>query len=196
MVRKDLRSEALLWHVEHPELSVSVFACHFPGHYKDAAHALRVVRDLAADNEGTDMPLSLEEQLKLSRAEHSATRRNLMETVELLDYYRSQVNHKIDRCRPPAGYWIKGAVWGLLSDGDLMPKGKEGVYEEAVKACWAHYDKLHNNKFVKSPRPSTAHVPADEVRAAKESARVDLSDLLDDDEPEPEPVRRRRRITT
>lgn len=73
--------------------------------------------------------------------------RDEVRTIELLDYYRSQVNHVIDRSRPPAGYWIRrtdrAAVWGMLSDGDLIPKGKTDVYEEALEACWAHYDKLH-----------------------------------------------------
>lgn len=73
--------------------------------------------------------------------------RDTRKTIELLDYYRSQVNHPIDRSRPPAGFWVregkKGFVWGLLSDGDLVPAGKSDDYEAAVQGCWRHYDDLH-----------------------------------------------------
>lgn len=73
--------------------------------------------------------------------------RDEIKTIELLEYYRSQVNPLHARDRPPAGFWVKegkkGFVWGTLVDGDLIPRGKEDDYEAAVRASWDHHDKLH-----------------------------------------------------
>ena len=175
----DYRTEALTWHARHPDLSASVFACRFPGHYSDAAVAIRVVKTLAPSvtEEDLFMALSVEQQLDLKRAEHNATVRDLIKTVELMDYYRSLVSSEAkERSRPPAGYWAKegqkGFVWGLLSDGDLIPKGKASDYDATVAASWAHYDTLHDNRQIKPNRPATAHI---EPAAPEED--VDLSDL-------------------
>lgn len=74
--------------------------------------------------------------------------RDEVKTNELLDYYRSQVKQPHARDKPPPGFWIKERasdfVWGLLSDGDLIPKGKEDDYDDTVRACWDHYDDLHS----------------------------------------------------
>lgn len=208
---RDYRGEALSWHAERPDFPVSVFACRFPGHYADAAAAIRVVKrlDPNAALEDSIMALSTEQQLELKTAEHNATVRDLLKTVELLDYYRSQVTQTNgSRSRPPAGFWIKegksGYVWGMLSDGDLIPKGKAADYESTVEACWAHYDKLHEGakRHLTEPRPSTAHIkrrkaPEKAPPKEPEHEEVDLTDMAEaDDEAEEEPappVRSRRR---
>lgn len=39
-----IEAAAQEWNAEHPEEAVSVFACRFPGQFRDAADALRRVR--------------------------------------------------------------------------------------------------------------------------------------------------------
>lgn len=41
----DLAEQARAWYAQHPDASVSQFACQFPGQYREAAEALRQIKE-------------------------------------------------------------------------------------------------------------------------------------------------------
>lgn len=126
------------------------------------------------------MALSLEQQIKLLKAEKQAINRDRHKMVDLLEYYRGLVPDNGSRSGPPAHYWVKPGqdktVWGRIVHGELEPLGKSRSREDAIDACWGHLaEETHRTD-------STA-------RKIKESG-IDFSDLKEET-----PVRRRRRVT-
>ena len=130
------------------------------------------------------MALSTEELLKLKTAEHRATLRDLLLSMELLEYYRDIAPSMVEDTIPPPNYWIKelgsGCGWGILRRGHIVPKGKKASVEEAIAACWAHLEEIKPRHIKQKEKPSTAH--------------LDLDDLLADAPETNKPKSRRRRI--
>lgn len=181
------------WADSRPFDHTSVFACRFPGRYKQAAEAASFVKRMTNHIEESGVALSDKELAKLYLAEKNAMRRDVHKMVELVAYYRELVPD-ITRVKPPPHYFIihaKNWSFGRVEDGFLKMLGKEcGSEEAAVEACWTHYDDHISPKVRKfmEDKPAPAKKPQ-----KKEEPAVDLS-LDDDDDEEPEqPTRRRRR---
>lgn len=172
------------WNARRPDDPASAFACRFPGRFKQAAGAVRLIRRVH-EEEHNDMALSDAERAKLYLAEKNAMKRDMVKMTELVAYYRELVPD-ITRVKPPPHYFIipaKDWSYGRINDGFLKMLGKEcGSEEAAIDACWEHYDSHVSDKVKKF---------MDAPRTEKKEA-VDLS-LDDEDEPEDPPVRTRRR---
>lgn len=129
------------------------------------------------------MALSDAEKLKLKEAEHRAVLRDLILSMELLEYYRDMAPAIETNSTPPPNYWIKeigeAHGWGVLHRGYIQPKGKEDTKDDAVAACWAHLESITPRQVKQTPKPSTAH--------------LDLDDILSDEEEPEQPTRKRRR---
>lgn len=203
----DTITAAMYWDMAHHELPVSAFACRYPGQYKTAAEALRFARRLEAHTSGMgdDMSdhgelreLPPEERAKLYLAEKNAMRKDLEKTIELVAYYRELVPQNPSRAKPPTHYFVvpaKNWSYGQVRDGHLKMLGKDtGSEEDAIEACWAHFDEHISSKvetYIKKENLPKKAPPT--PKKAVEEVDLSLDDDDDDDEPAPQPTRRRRR---